>query len=671
MATAVRAAMSAAEGLIVEAGTGTGKTFAYLVPALLSGGKVIVSTGTRTLQDQLYHRDLPTVMRLLGIPVDIALLKGRANYVCHHHLQRTLTGGRLASRDEVRQLREIERFATHTRSGDRAELAGVPESAPIWAQVTSTRDNCLGQECEQHDACFVLEARRRAQQADLVVVNHHLFFADVMLKDEGMGELLPNCNTVVFDEAHQLPEVASLFFGDSVSTAQVIEVARDARAEGRVLSGFPPEAETVLDRLDRAARELRLVFSEREGRFAHLAVEQRPGFGVALADLGRAAGDCASLLSGMAERSEGMRNCARRMEELQVRLAGWQPDARVPEARAVAGSAGKAPAGGDAAQADAAESAWNEDPPAAAEAVGDAPSAPDGARVRWLELFQQALHLNSTPLSVAEVFRRQLATPGRAWIFTSATLSVGGDFSHYQAQMGLEAARSLRWESPFDYANQALFHVPDGLPPPNTPNYTRAVVAAALPLILASGGRAFFLFTSLRALAEARELLAQEFQQGGVSLPLLAQGEASRGELLDRFRALGNAVLLGSQSFWEGVDVKGEALSLVVIDKLPFAAPDDPVLAARLAEINRNGGNAFMDYQLPQAVITLKQGAGRLIRDENDRGVLMICDPRLLGKPYGKRIWRSLPPMRRTRDPEVACEFLRKLVAAATATEPR
>ena len=651
MASEVLGAMRAARGLIVEAGTGTGKTFAYLVPALLSGGKVIVSTGTRTLQDQLFHRDLPTVLRLLGIPVDIALLKGRANYVCQFHLQKTVAGGRLASRDEVRQLRDIERFAEVTRSGDRAELAGVPETAPIWGQVTSTRDNCQGQACAFHADCFVLQARRKAQEADLVVVNHHLFFADVMLKDEGSGELLPNCNTVIFDEAHQLPEVASLFFGDSVSTAQLLEVSRDARAEGRALAAFPPEAEACLDRMDRAARELRLVFSEREGRFAHLAVDGRTGFSQALIDLETAVDAACALLEGLAERSEGMQNCARRALELAQRLATWRTG-RPLTGKRVAPDA-----------TDGEPSAWADSP-----APGNDASAPEG-RVRWLELFQQALHLNSTPLSVAEIFQRQLEQPGRAWIFTSATLSVGGDFTHYQRQMGLESAATGRWESPFDYGTQALFYVPDGLPQPNTPGYTAAVVEAALPLILASAGRAFFLFTSLRALSEARGLLQSALQAAGANLPLLAQGEASRGELLERFRTLGNAVLLGSQSFWEGVDVKGEALSLVVIDKLPFAAPDDPVLAARLAEINRSGGNAFMDFQLPQAVITLKQGAGRLIRDETDRGVLAICDPRLLGKPYGRKIWRSLPPMKRTRDPEVACAFLRALRGVGAADQ--
>jgi len=616
MASAVLAAMREQKGLIVEAGTGTGKTFAYLVPALMGGGKVIISTGTRTLQDQLFHRDLPTVKKLLSIPVETALLKGRANYVCHHHLKIASLEGRLASREDVRYLKQIEQFAAISSTGDRSELSGVPESAGVWSQVTSTRENCLGQDCEFHAQCFVLEARRKAQQADIVVVNHHLFFADVMLKDEGAGELLPNCNAVIFDEAHQLPEVASLFFGNSLSTAEIIDLCRDTRAEGRVLAAFPTEAEGALDRLEKASRDLRLVFREREGRQAFAGLSDPDPFQKALTQLSHALIEVLQWLNELAGRSEGMTACTRRALDIQATLGQWNHD----EAQ-----------------------------------VSDTP------HVRWLELFQTALHLNSTPLSVAEAFRKQMALPGKTWVFTSATLSVGGDFTHYQSQMGLEEAHTGRWESPFNYLEQALLYVPDGLPAPNTPGYTEAVVKVALPLIIASQGRAFFLFTSLRALSDAHVLVRQGLEEAGVELPLLVQGQASRGELLSRFRALGNAVLLGSQSFWEGVDVKGEALSLVIIDKLPFAAPDDPVLAARIAEIERQGGNGFMDHQLPLAVINLKQGAGRLIRDETDRGVLTICDPRLISKPYGKKIWRSLPPMKRTRDQAVTEAFLNTL----------
>lgn len=615
MATEVLAAMRQQQGLIVEAGTGTGKTFAYLVPALLAGGKIIVSTGTKTLQDQLFHRDLPTVKKLLAIPVETALLKGRANYVCHHHLKIASLEGRFASREEAKYLKEIERFVAISANGDRSELAGVPETAGIWSQVTSTRENCLGSDCEFHSECFVLGARRRAQQADIVVVNHHLFFADVMLKDEGAGELLPQCQAVIFDEAHQLPEIASLFFGHSLSTGEVLDLCRETRAEGRVLAAFPDEAEVALDRLEKASRDLRLVFREREGRQAYTGFSDKESFKTALSQLDQALEEVSKWLAELADRSDGMTVCASRVEEIRAFLTLW-----------------------------------------------DNPSEElKDASVKWIELFQTAIHLNTTPLSVAEPFQKQLELPNKAWIFTSATLSVAGDFQHYQSQMGLDEVKTGRWESPFNYQEQALLYVPDGLPAPNTPGYTEAVVNVGLKLILASQGRAFFLFTSLKALSEAQTLLRQAFDAQDVQLPLLVQGQASRGELLRRFRSLGNAVLLGSQSFWEGVDVKGEALSLVIIDKLPFAAPDDPVLAARIAEIERRGGNGFMDHQLPLAVINLKQGAGRLIRDETDRGVLTLCDPRLISRPYGKKIWRSLPPMKRTRDQAVAEAFLKSL----------
>lgn len=615
MATEVLAAMRQQQGLIVEAGTGTGKTFAYLVPALLAGGKIIVSTGTKTLQDQLFHRDLPTVKKLLAIPVETALLKGRANYVCHHHLKIASLEGRFASREEAKYLKEIERFVAISANGDRSELVGVPETAGIWSQVTSTRENCLGSDCEFHSECFVLGARRRAQQADIVVVNHHLFFADVMLKDEGAGELLPQCQAVIFDEAHQLPEIASLFFGHSLSTGEVLDLCRETRAEGRVLAAFPDEAEVALDRLEKASRDLRLVFREREGRQAYTGFSDKESFKTALSQLDQALEEVSKWLAELADRSDGMTVCASRVEEIRAFLSLW-----------------------------------------------DNPSEElKDASVKWIELFQTAIHLNTTPLSVAEPFRKQLELPNKAWIFTSATLSVAGDFQHYQSQMGLDEVKTGRWESPFNYQEQALLYVPDGLPAPNTPGYTEAVVNVGLKLILASQGRAFFLFTSLKALSEAQTLLRQAFDAQDVQIPLLVQGQASRGELLRRFRSLGNAVLLGSQSFWEGVDVKGEALSLVIIDKLPFAAPDDPVLAARIAEIERRGGNGFMDHQLPLAVINLKQGAGRLIRDETDRGVLTLCDPRLISRPYGKKIWRSLPPMKRTRDQAVAEAFLKSL----------
>jgi len=537
MAEAIAEAIAANGLLIAEAGTGTGKTFAYLVPALLAGGKVVISTGTKNLQDQLFQRDLPMVRDALKAPVSIALLKGRANYVCHYHLERAQSDGRLPTREDVRHLARIVKYAKITQTGDKGGLADVPETASIWMHVTSTRDNCLGQECPSHKDCFVLKARKEAMTADVVVVNHHLFFADVMLRDEGVAELLPACNTVIFDEAHQLPETASLFFGENM------------------------------------------------------------------------------LLEKQAERSEGLENCWNRGLELARKISQWKDNTQLD-------------------------------------------------MVRWVEIFNHSVQLNTTPLSIAEIFAKQIGATPRAWIFTSATLAVKRDFSHYQGEMGLITAKTACWDSPFNYPEQALLYSPENMPDPNSPGYTEAVIAAALPLIIASKGRAFLLFTSLRAMQRAHEILLAEFDLKNLKYPLMLQGEGSRNELLSRFREHGNAVLLGSQSFWEGVDVRGEALSLVVIDKLPFAPPDDPVLAARIAQITKQGRNAFMEYQLPRAVINLKQGAGRLIRDESDHGVLMICDPRLIGKPYGKRIWQSLPPFKRTRVLSEAVAFFDAKVVA-------
>ena len=590
--------------LVAEAGTGTGKTFAYLVPALLAGGKVIISTGTKTLQDQLFNRDIPTVRAALKAPVIVALLKGRSNYVCHYHLERTLKDGRtsFASRDEVKYLKLIERYAGVSKTGDKSGLSEVPESAAVWQQVTSTRENCLGSDCPSYKTCFVMEARKQALSADVVVVNHHLFFADVMLRDEGLSELLPACNTVIFDEAHQLPETASLFFGESVSTSQLLELARDAESESILGAKDFVALPDSIALMEKASRDLRLTIEGDNTRLTLAAVSMNPKFGIALDHLLERLEELSSLLESQSERSEGLENCWQRTREIAIQIKHWR---------------------------DKAES--------------------EGF-VRWLEVFSHALQLNATPLSIAEIFNKQLIASPRAWIFTSATLAVKGDFSHYNNEMGLSTAQSACWDSPFDFANQALLYVPTGLPDPSNRDYTDEVVKAALPVLMASRGRAFFLCTSLRATKRAHELLIEAFEREKLDYPILLQGQSSRSDMLDRFRKMRNAVLIGSQSFWEGVDVRGEALSLVVIDKLPFAPPDDPVLSARIEKINKEGRNAFMEYQLPRAVINLKQGAGRLIRDETDRGVLMICDPRLITKSYGKKIWQSLPPMKRTRD---------------------
>jgi ATP-dependent DNA helicase DinG len=617
MAQRIAAAIAGNLALVTEAGTGTGKTFAYLVPALLSGGKVIVSTGTKTLQDQLFNRDLPTVRDALKVGATIALLKGRANYVCPYHLEHAMSAGRLASREEAGHLRKIARFAERTKTGDKAECIDVPEDSGAWGVATSTRENCLGQECPNVKGCFVLAARQDALSADVVVVNHHLFFADVMLKDEGMGELLPACNTIIFDEAHQLPEVAGLFFGESVSTSQIIELARDTRNEGIVAAKDYAPLQDAAQALDKAARDLRLAVKGENLRLPAAKLEGEAEFGAALQELVDAVQELGRHLETQAERGEGLANCLRRAQELAQGLKRWR--------------SGGADEG-------------------------------ENAVVKWVEVYSQAMSLNLTPLDIAPIFQRQMEGHPRAWIFTSATLAVGSNFSHYCGELGLAEADTAVWGSPFDYEKNALLYSPTGMPDPNSAMYQEAVAEAAWPAIRASGGRAFVLCTSLRAMRRIRELLQEKLAAEGLELPLLMQGEGSRTELLERFRFLGNAILVASQSFWEGVDVRGEALSLVVIDKLPFAPPDDPVLSARIDRLRAAGRNPFMEYQLPRAVISMKQGAGRLIRDEDDRGVLMICDPRLTGKPYGKAIWRSLPPMRRTRDVvEVENFFLRAL----------
>ena len=452
----------------------------------------------------------------------------------------------------------------------------------------------------------MVAARRDALAADVVVINHHLFFADVALRDEGLAELLPACNTVVLDEAHQLPDVARLFFGETLSTTQVIELARDARLELRAAGGGELELDRHATALERSALDLRLAFSGDAAKLSAAQAQRSPEFEPALLALGAALSALRELLAAQAERSEGLASCARRAEELAGRLARWR-------------------------DADAAES------------------------VRWVEVFGHSVQLHVTPLSPGDIFRRQMDDHPRAWIFTSATLAAGENFSHFKRELGIDAAQSVRWESPFDFARQALLFIPQGLPQPNDPGHTAAVIEAAYPVLLAAGGGAFLLFTTLRAVRRAEELLATRLAADG--LPLLVQGSGSRSELLERFRSLGNAVLLGSASFWEGVDVRGDALSVVVIDKLPFAPPDDPVLAARIDALRACGGNPFAELQLPQAILQLKQGVGRLIRDETDRGVLMLCDPRLFTRSYGRMVLGSLPPMCVTRDMAAATGF--------------
>lgn len=596
MAQAVAQAIAGRETLIAEAGTGTGKTFAYLVPALLSGERVIISTGTKTLQDQLYFRDLPRVRSVLGARLKTALLKGRANYLCLYRLDQTVREGATFERTQAAQLATIRAWSARTRRGDRMELAEVPEESSLWPRVTSTPENCLGVECAFFDDCHVVKARREALEADVVVVNHHLLFADLALKQEGFGEILPGAAAFILDEAHQVPELAGQFFSQSVSARQLTDMAQDALAECTGVTGAIGLLLEPVEALQNAIRQLRLAMSPLPQRGAFQQLGERADVRDALHELRELLATLTELLASQAERSRGFSNLHERAAMLVARLD------RIVEEHS-------------------------------------------DRDVRWYESYPRGFALYATPLDLAAPMRGLRERTQAAWIHTSATLSVAGNFDHFARQLGLDDPRTLSLESPFDYARQGLCYLPPGLPDPNARDYTEKVIEAALPVLHASNGRAFLLFTSHRALRRAAELL-----QDKVPWPLFVQGTAPRPILLEEFRASGHGVLLGAASFWEGVDVVGEALSVVVIDKLPFAAPDDPVLMARLAALEQSGVNPFMGWQVPSAVIALKQGAGRLIRDVHDRGVLVLCDPRLTSKGYGRLFLASVPPMPRTRE---------------------
>lgn len=591
MAEVVAASLRDRSTLVVEAGTGTGKTFAYLVPALLSGRKIIVSTGTKHLQDQLFDRDLPAVRQALGVSARTALLKGRANYLCLHRLDLAAAEGRFASRAQAADLEAVRGWAGRTRSGDIRELGEVAEDSPLWPRVTSTSDNCVGGDCPNFNDCFVVKARRAAQDADLLVINHHLLFADMALKEEGFGELLPGVDAVIVDEAHQIPDVASQFFSVSLGSRQLAGLARDAVQEHLREAGDMADLPAAATELEQAVAELRLALGTGNRRQPWAAVADDRRVRAALDALGERLEALRAWLQAAAPRGRGLENCWQRAERLAGRL------------QLTAGQ-------------------------------------PPQEHVHWFETFTRSFAIHCTPLSVAPQFRARLDALDTTWIFTSATLAVGESFDHYVAALGLDRPRTVRLESPFDYAHHALLYLPPDMPDPRADAYTGAVVRIARQAVAASGGRAFLLFTSHRALQEAAAAL-----DGDIEYPLLVQGQAPRAELLARFRRLGNAVLLGTGSFWEGVDVRGAALSLVLIDKLPFASPGDPVLQARIDALRAAGGNPFVDVQIPDAVIALKQGVGRLIRDVDDRGVLVLCDPRLLGKSYGRIFRASLPPM--------------------------
>ena len=600
MAEAIAAALERGESIICEAGAGTGKTLAYLVPVLLSGRKALISTGTRHLQDQLFSKDLPLAQEALGRPVNVAQLKGRANYLCLLHLKQAEAGARLVDSRSGKLLPEIRAWSQQTETGDLAELAHIPEDAPVLSTCVSTYDNCLGGDCEFYEECFVFKARRRAAAADLAVVNHHLFMMDMRLREgaEHGGFLPEDREVMVFDEAHQLPKLAFQYFGRPLlSSKGLLTLSEDALAAHLEEAPERRDFAALLDEYDQAVADLRLSFpraKQEEQRRAWEDIKNSQRVILAMANLlGRARG-VYQVLSADAERGPKLSNCCSRMEQALEMIE-----------------------------------------------IFDRPEEADW--VRWVEIHKKTFTLHRTPLDVSELFREGLAQRECLSVFTSATLSAGKKFAHFQKQLGLEEVEAQRWDSPFDFQRQSLLYLPKEMPDSYDPNYTLRLIELATPVLKLTGGRAFILFTSLRAMEEAANLLGS-----AIDYPILIQGEAPRHELLEEFRREGNAVLLGAASFWEGVDVKGPALSCVIIDKLPFAAPKEPVLEARLRRMEDRGENRFWEHQLPEAALTLKQGAGRLLRDQKDYGILMIGDPRLKSMKYGQVFLRSLPRMPRT-----------------------
>ncbi|MGQ0587057.1 MAG: ATP-dependent DNA helicase, partial [Gammaproteobacteria bacterium] len=585
MAEAVRQALERHHTLVVEAGTGIGKTFAYLVPALLAGKRVVFSTGTLNLQDQLFYRDLPRVRDALGVPARVALLKGRANYLCRQRLAKALQ--QPAGRAEAIKLGELRRWVQTTESGEVQECGVLGEDDALLPRVTSTAENCLGQQCPDFEQCFVVRARRNAQAADVLVVNHHLLFADFVLREEGFGQILPGADAVIVDEAHQLPELATRFFGTRISTRQVQELAQDAADIAAELKDVPALRQAAAD-LGEANAGVEGAFAGLNGREALPAFLARGNAAARLDALRAQLDGLQDALKPLGDRTPETAACALRAADLVLRLA--------------------------------------------------AVTAEDEARVAWVEASGRGGVLQTTPIRVDQDFQRLRDSHEGAWVLTSATLAAGEDFSHFRSQLGLADARTLWLESPFDFEHQARLLLPKGLPDPADAAFTPRVAELSRAIVEASGGGAFVLCTSHRALREIAARLRES-----VKLPLLVQGEGSRSALLDAFTRSGNAVLVGTASFWEGVDVRGLALRVVIIDKLPFAAPGDPVFEARLKAIRDAGGEPFTDYQLPQAIMALRQGVGRLIRDPADRGLLVLCDPRLRTRGYGRAVLDSLP----------------------------
>jgi ATP-dependent DNA helicase DinG len=620
----VAQAIARRETLVVEAGTGVGKTFAYLVPALLSGGRALISTATKNLQDQLYMRDLPRLCESLQVAVRVALLKGRGSYLCLHRLAHARHSAELPDRRAVMALARVERWAQGTQSGDLAEMEGLDERSPVIPLVSSTRENCLGSECPEYKSCYVVKARREAMEADVVVVNHHLFFADVSLRDSGVAELLPSVDLAVFDEAHQLSEAGVQFLGTLLGSSQLLDFGRDLLGLGLAQARGLQDWQALQTRLELAARELRLVCA---GPLASAGRELRgmlklgwkeragrPGFSAALEEVAAAAEQAIECLSTVTELS---------------------PDFQRLHERAVA-------------LRDLAETFAQE---------------PDPGDVRWIDLSPNQARLVQSPLDIREAMQEQLQGPPKAWIFTSATLGEDERLRWFTEPAGLDDATVLRVGSPFRYEENARLYVPRGFPKPNEPVHAPQVAAMAARCARALGGRTFVLTTTLRALQTIGDGLRAAFEAEGEDITVLQQGAAPKRLLLRQFLDNPRAVLVGSASFWEGIDVPGDKLQCVLIDKLPFPPPNDPLVEARVQRLEAAGRNAFAEYFIAEAAISLKQGAGRLIRTEQDRGLLVVCDPRMAGMNYGRRLRAALPPMTPLATEGEALAWLEQLAA--------
>jgi ATP-dependent DNA helicase DinG len=600
------------DSLVVEAGTGIGKTFAYLAPALIKGETVIISTATKNLQDQLYNKDIPKIRDALKIPLKVDLLKGRSNYICQLKMEDSLISGQFLNKEDGVYLEKIKIFADHSKTGEISEVQDIPEFSTIWPMVTSTTDHCLGQSCEFSKSCFFLKARKEALSSEVVIVNHHLFFADFVLKDEDISEILPKANTVVFDEAHQVPDIASIFFGKNFSTNEILYLMQDTQSIfdklGKNKKKLLAISSVVLDEI----KNLRNFFPISNNRIIYEKINNITEFKDYLYSINENLTKLDKIFILLDDQSPEQKKIIERYTNLIEKISPWLIEK-------------------------------------------------NNNYVYWLDIFSKSVQFNMTPFSVSESFEKFRDKNKISWIFTSATLAVNDSFDFFQNSLGLNQATTKKLDSPFNFKDNACLYVPNNMPDPNTSIFNLTLIKKIFPLINAANGRTFILSTSLKAMREISALLKDIFNEQEVEFPILTQGENSKKVLIDRFKSYGNAVLIGSMSFWEGIDVRGPLLSLVIIDKLPFQSPGDPVFESKINRLKNLGENPFMTFQLPQAILSLKQGAGRLIRDEVDKGVLMICDSRIIDKPYGKRIWKSLPAFKRTRQEIDVTNFLKSL----------